>query len=103
MKRRPHKHIARRYVQAGQLEEAVKHKLIMIQLAPDNPNNFKTWNDIAVHLAKLERFDESLEAIESAIALKGDDPRLQLTYNWVISMARNKSKPNEEASPSPQK
>lgn len=96
MKRRPHKHIARRYVKAGQLEEAVKHKLIMIQLAPDNPNNFKTWNDIAVHLAKLERFDEALEAIDRAIALRGDDPRLQITYNWLLSAAGRKIHPNDK-------
>lgn len=96
MKRRPHKHIARRYVKAGQLEEAVKHKLVMIQLSPDNPDNFKTWNDIAVHLAKLERFDEALEAIERSIALKGDDPRLQITYNWLLSLAGERLHPNEE-------
>jgi len=99
MKRRPHKLIAIRYVKTGNLKEAIDHKLAMIQLAPDNPDNFKIWNDIAVHLVKLERYDEALEAIDRSIALKGDDPRLQATYKWVLSIAGQRIHANGEPSP----
>jgi hypothetical protein len=85
LKKRPHKILAIRYRQDGKIEKNIRKKYMFIALNPDSPDNFKHWNDIAVDSVKIENFDYALEAIEHAMAMRPDDPRLQATYNWILS------------------
>jgi len=96
LKKRPHKMLAMLYLQDGKLEKNIRKKYTFIALNPDSPDNFKYWNDIAVDSVKIENFDYALEAIEHAMVMRPNDPRLQATYNWILSYT-------DTAAPSPEK
>jgi len=91
LKKRPHKALAARYRQAGKLEKAISKKIMLITLNPDSPDNFKHWNDIAVDSVKIEKFDDALDAIRQAMTLRPEDPRLQATYDWILSYTGTKT------------
>lgn len=84
LKRRPREQLVMRYYQAGNLKEHINQALILVTMLPADVDNYKLWNDIAVNLAKLARFDEALVAVENGIALRPDDQRLHMTRDWVL-------------------
>lgn len=88
---RSREQLVMRYYSAGKIEEHINQAIILISMSPNNPDNFKLWNDIAVNSVKLGRCSEALGAIEQALILKPGDQRLLMTYDWIVGYLPTKT------------
>ncbi len=77
--------IANKNIVAGKLKEAIPHLKMALRQAPDNP---KVLNNLALATATVspDQIDQSLQWIEKAVSIQGNNPELHDTLGQILML-----------------
>lgn len=84
------------YMNAGRFEEGVEASKMAIEL---DGNSYPGYRGLGLNLAGLKKYDEAIEALQTAVTISKKQPLAMVELSWVYSLVSNDAgiiKINEE-------